>query len=113
MKKFLLIFLMFASAGAFAQSADTTLTAAASDADGTIASYTWSQVSGPACKIVSPNLAATHVTFTIAGNYTFQVTVRDNDGAIATATKDVTVYAANMPPTVTITPAGVIQLQLK
>lgn len=76
------------------------LTASASDADGTIVSYAWSKISGPSCTITSPAAASTSITgITTAGIYTFQVLATDNSGGTATSTVLVTVnIAANILP---------------
>ncbi|CCN46945.1 Chitinase A [Vibrio nigripulchritudo MADA3029] len=68
--------------------AQVTLDASASkDLDGTIASYAWKQVTGPAVTITSANAAVATVDFasvTAAQTYTFEVTVTDNKGAAST-----------------------------
>jgi len=70
------------------------------DSDGTIASYEWTKVSGPATyTITSSSAATTTVTGLVQGVYIFELTVTDNDGATGTATVQVTVNAApNQPP---------------
>lgn len=75
------------------------------DADGTIASYTWTQVSGAAmATIVSPNSATTVINgLSVAGNYVFQLRVTDNFGLAATDTMSVVVNTSapvNLPPVV-------------
>ncbi len=81
-----------------------TLTGTGSDPDGTIASYLWTKISGPATfTIVSPGQATTNVTNLVAGTYVFQLTVTDNQGAMASSTVQVLVNAApppNQPPVV-------------
>ena len=69
----------------------TTLSGAASaDADGTIATYQWQQMSGPSASTLSAtNTAGITVSNLQAGVYTYRLTVTDNDGA--TATDEVTV----------------------
>ncbi len=77
-----------------------TLTGSGSDADGTIASYAWSKVSGTGGTITTPNAASTTVTGLTQGTYVFRLTVTDNSGATATDNVTVTVNAAvNLPPT--------------
>ena len=75
--------------------------AASSDADGSIATYQWQQISGPSASTLSAtNAAPITVSNLQAGVYTYRLTVTDNDGA--TATDDVTVTvvaAANQAPT--------------
>ncbi|RZK47338.1 MAG: tandem-95 repeat protein, partial [Pedobacter sp.] len=78
------------------------------DADGSIVSYQWVQLSGPnTSTITNGNQATASATQLVAGTYTFRLTVRDNDGASATATVTVTVRAvANKAP---IANAGISQ----
>ena len=74
---------------------------ASSDPDGTIASYKWSQVSGPSTATINNFSTATPtVTSLVAGTYVFQLLVTDNSGATATAQVKVIVNAAivNQPP---------------
>ena len=77
-----------------------TLSGSGSDADGTIASYSWTKISGPVSyTIVNPATAATDVTGLVQGVYQFQLQVTDNNGAIGTDIVQVTVNAApNQPP---------------
>jgi dienelactone hydrolase len=75
-----------------------TLTATASDPNGTIASYAWSQVSGPSIavltNITSPILSVASV---IPGTYTFRVAVTDNQNATATDQVSVVVTSNQLP----------------
>jgi len=60
-----------------------TLSATASDADGSIISYSWTKFSGPSGEtITSPNSATTTVTGLTIGVYVFTVAVTDNNGAV-------------------------------
>jgi len=61
------------------------LVGTATDTDGTIASYAWTQVSCPGtCTIMTPNVATTTVTnLTTAGTYVFRFTATDNAGKVA------------------------------
>ncbi len=71
------------------------LTGTATDNDGTVASYSWSKISGPAAgTITSTTTASTSVTGLVAGVYDFQLTATDNLGAKGTAVKRITVNAA-------------------
>jgi len=76
---------------------NTTLDASASyDPDGTIKSYKWSFVNGPQiASVLSPDSSKTTVNNLIAGTYTFNVTVTDNDGAISNAEVAVVVSYSN------------------
>lgn len=50
------------------------------DLDGTITTYLWTQISGPAATITTPNSVTTTVTSLSDGNiYVFRLTVTDND----------------------------------
>lgn len=76
-----------------------TLSGTGTDSDGTIASYAWTKVSGPAAgTITSATSASTTVTGLTAGTYKFELKVTDNAGAIARDTMQVTVNAANVAP---------------
>jgi hypothetical protein len=56
------------------------------DADGTVVSYKWEQVSGPTCMIANPFSQNTSVSGLQIGTYVFRLTVTDNQGATGTAT---------------------------
>jgi hypothetical protein len=71
-----------------------------SDADGTIAAYLWTQVSGPAlAAIASASSASSAFNNLVAGTYVFNLRVTDNSGATANDQFSVVVSnAANIPP---------------
>ncbi|MGX5819041.1 PKD domain-containing protein [Chitinophaga lutea] len=72
---------------------------ASSDSDGSIVSYTWTQLGGPAATIASPAAARSGITLTVAGTYVFQLKVTDNAGATSTAQVTVILNPANnIPP---------------
>jgi hypothetical protein len=77
-------------------SSSTTLDGTASyDPDGTIASYSWMQMSGPGgVTITNSNTASAGVSGLGTAIYTFQLTITDNQGATATSLVTVTVSAA-------------------
>ncbi|SFE92743.1 Por secretion system C-terminal sorting domain-containing protein [Chitinophaga sp. CF118] len=78
-----------------------TLSGSATDADGTIASYAWTQVSGPVTATISSATITNPVVskLTAAGTYIFKLTATDNDGATAAAQVSVIVNAAaNVAP---------------
>jgi hypothetical protein len=78
-----------------------TLSGSGKDADGTIVTYLWEQVSGPnASVIVDPGAPSTAVEGLGAGTYIFQMSVWDNLGAIGT---DTTVVKVNPAPSQTLT----------
>ena len=83
------------------------------DPDGFIATYLWTQVSGPAAAtITNINAAATSVTGLVQGVYLFELRVTDNSGAFGRDTVRITVNptAANMPPVANAGPDQVISL---
>ncbi|HRE50193.1 MAG TPA: PKD domain-containing protein, partial [Flavitalea sp.] len=73
---------------------------ASTDPDGTIASYLWSKLSGPAqYSIVNANAASTEVQQLAEGEYQFKLEVKDNEGAVHADTIKLTVLPApNMAP---------------
>lgn len=74
------------------------LTGSGTDADGTIASYQWTKLSGPAeGTIVSPTAATTALSNLVLGIYTFELTVTDNSGQAAKAAVQLTVEPAPAP----------------
>ena len=79
---------------------NVTLSGSGKDPDGTIASYHWSQISGPSgVTILDVNSCSTDVNGLTQGVYQFQIKVTDNQGATATVTTQITVKAAtNNPP---------------
>jgi hypothetical protein len=76
----------------------TTLNGSGSDSDGTIASYSWSKLSGPSGgTISSPTSATTNITALQEGTYVFRLTVTDNLGLTGTDTASVVVAPAPPP----------------
>lgn len=71
----------------------------ATDGDGSIVSYSWALVSGPATyTILSPNLPQTQLRDLVAGNYIFRLQAIDNAGGLGSDTVAITVLTANPPP---------------
>lgn len=74
------------------------------DADGTITTYAWIKLSGPATgTIASASSNNTTATGLVAGTYVFQVTVTDNNSATSSATVQIQVNASSTPPTAIVT----------
>ncbi|GAB3528722.1 hypothetical protein GCM10027443_07070 [Pontibacter brevis] len=77
------------------------LSGSATDSDGTVSTYSWSQVSGPnTATFSSRTVAAPTVSGLLEGSYVFRLTVTDNGGASASDEATVTVH----PATATGTP---------
>jgi lysophospholipase L1-like esterase len=63
-----------------------------SDDDGTIVSYQWTKIAGPATfNIVSPNSAITTIDNLVQGNYSFELRVTDNESGEDADTVNITV----------------------
>jgi len=78
--------------------ANVSLAGSGTDAGGTIASYSWAKISGPAsATIATPATANTNITGLVQGVYVFALTVTDNQGATATDNVQITVNAATSP----------------
>ena len=73
----------------------TTLNGTANDSDGSIASYLWTKISGPAGgNIVNSTNASTGINALQAGSYVYSLKVTDNAGGTASASITLTVQAA-------------------
>jgi hypothetical protein len=73
------------------------------DPDGTITTYSWKQISGPSNAVITgENTSAPTATQLIVGQYVFQLTVTDNNGASSIDQVTITVIASvikvNIPP---------------
>lgn len=80
----------------------TNITATVSDNDGTGITYTWVQESGPTANLAGTNSATLSVSNLLSTTtYSFRITAIDDDGASATALRNVIVKPAaiNQPPT--------------
>lgn len=78
------------------------LSGSATDTDGTISKYQWTQSSGPSiATIQSPGAAQTSVSSLVQGTYVFNLKATDNRGAMGSDSVSVTVAATavNTPPT--------------
>ncbi len=78
---------------------NVTLTGSGTDADGTIANYSWTKISGPSSVITNSNNSTTTVTGLLQGTYKFELKVTDDVGATNVDTVQVIVNPpANIPP---------------
>ncbi|WP_375437790.1 DUF4082 domain-containing protein, partial [uncultured Hymenobacter sp.] len=77
--------------------ASTTLSGAGTDPDGTVATYAWTQASGPNTATFSNRtIAQPTVSNLVAGSYTFALVVTDNAG-LASAADQVSVTVTSAP----------------
>lgn len=76
-----------------------TINGSGNDVDGSIASYSWTKVSGPSVTISGQNTSSLSLNSLVQGSYVFRLTVTDNLGASGSDDVSVTVNAANSPPT--------------
>jgi|GEM_PF-307297 len=66
---------------------------------GSLVSYLWSKLSGPAGDTIqSPKLAKSYISFITSGIYTYQLTVKDNNGLSSSSTLQITVNSPILPP---------------
>lgn len=90
------------------------MTGVASDADGTIVSYEWVQVSGPASAEIEDSLTPSPSIsgLSAVGLYVFRFTVTDNDGGIASDKVGVSVVAVSSSgqPGFEVDPPSVVDL---
>ncbi|HXS58993.1 MAG TPA: PKD domain-containing protein [Hanamia sp.] len=71
-----------------------TLTGSGTDTDGTIASYSWSKISGSTYTISNSTVSNPTISNLLQGTYVFRLTVTDNQGATGTDDVQVTVNPA-------------------
>ncbi len=84
------------------ENSEVTLAGTGTDSDGTIVSYSWSQTTGTAASLSNANTAnASFIAPKISINetLTFQLTVTDDDGAIASDTISINIIDINQVPT--------------
>lgn len=75
---------------------DAVMAASASDVDGTIADYTWTQVTGPNTATISDNdIEDPTMSGLIVGVYIFRLTVTDDDGAVGVDEVTITVSSSS------------------
>lgn len=74
----------------------TNLIGSASDADGSIATYAWTKISGPTGTLGATNGSTLSLSNLVEGIYVFQLMVTDNDGGTGTDNTMVTVNPASV-----------------
>ncbi|AHM59863.1 glycoside hydrolase family protein [Flammeovirgaceae bacterium 311] len=80
-----------------------TINGSGSDADGSVSTYWWTKISGPAAKLSRTTSASMYAYELVAGTYEFELKVTDNDGAVARDRMKLTVREADEtnPPAAT------------
>ncbi len=73
-----------------------TITGSGTDPDGTIVSFAWTKVSGPAATLTDFETSELIVTNMMEGNYIFELLVTDNEGAQDTDQITVVVFPASV-----------------
>ena len=72
------------------------LTGSGTDAGGTIASYSWSKISGPTQYVMNnSNIANPAISNLVAGTFVFRLTVSDNQGATASDDMNIIVNSSS------------------
>ncbi|WP_079687727.1 PKD domain-containing protein [Ohtaekwangia koreensis] len=82
----------------------------ASDSDGSITSYAWTKVSGPAATLSGITTATLSASALVVGSYTFRLTVKDNAGATASDDVVVTVSSSTTKPPASTTPVVIYRV---
>jgi hypothetical protein len=83
------------------------LNGSATDDDGIVVGYSWTQVSGPNASVISnPGSKTTGVKNLVTGSYVYQLTATDNDGNTGVKTVTITVTAPAKPLSVPKVDAG-------
>jgi hypothetical protein len=78
---------------------NVSLTGKGTDGDGSIATYSWTKISGPVTYSIANNsLSNTAVTGLVQGIYVFRLTVTDNQGLSSSDDVQITVNKAAVPP---------------
>ena len=82
------------------------LQGSASDSDGSIVSYKWSKVSGPAASLGAYTTSKLRAYNLVEGSYTFRLTVKDDKGAYKSDDAKVTVSASSATNVAPVARAG-------
>jgi predicted esterase len=87
----------------------TAVTGAGSDADGTIASYEWTKISGSACTMSGTTTSLLKLSNLTSGSYTFRLTVKDDKGG---SDGDDVIVKVDAPPVVNAGPDITVTLPI-
>ena len=77
----------------------TNIAGSGSDPDGSISTYAWIKVSGPAATLTNANQPTLLASNLVEGTYVFRLTVTDNSGDSDSDDMTLNVIAANQTPT--------------
>lgn len=102
------------SEGSYLEQSIVSITADATDSDGSITSYAWSQTAGDDLAISSKSsetLTFTAPTVTSSTTMSFEVTVTDNDGATAKSSVTLTIEPVNESPSISINSIAAVNEQ--
>jgi len=84
----------------------TSLAGTGTDADGTIASYSWTKISGGSATLTNANTSTLSLSGLAAGSYAFRLTVTDNANYTGYDDVTVTVLSAPSAPVAPVANAG-------
>ena len=70
----------------------------ATDPDGTIASYLWTQIAGPTMSLLTPTNPILQINGLLVGTYQFKLTATDDDGLTGDDTMQLIVTGLNIAP---------------
>ena len=90
----------------------TNVSGSGSDPDGSVVSYQWQKIKGPAATISNEDNDVLTLSDLVEGQYVFRLTVTDNDGASATDEVTITVNAASVNQAPTADAGSTINIQL-
>lgn len=84
----------------------SSFTATASDPDGSVTTYLWEKINGPSATLEGATSATLLLSNLIEGSYTFNITVTDDKGTVASDQVNLTVNPAAANNTIPVANAG-------